>query len=254
MQRRKVLSHQAIPSARYLLSKNCHWLLNLLGHTNQPAQRFLTKASFSSQRFSYFPSFSYFSQRFLTKASNAARRMESADTSCLLQHVAETRDSLTVVCSYGAEGRFVRHCYRLVDASIRGLLGFLASSRATRFLGGLCGLLVVLSSLAFALSSAGSSEDIRNSGSTIGLALISSMGVRLQLLTTSSCVYVRDVHPHCSPLDNRDDRCIPSYFFYQFMIEMKTKFTLSNSCIMLKQIHRTNRTQKHVALCSASNN
>ncbi|XP_077535956.1 uncharacterized protein LOC144148270 [Haemaphysalis longicornis] len=123
--------------------------------------------------------------RFLTKASNAARRMESADTSCLLQHVAETRDSLTVVCSYGAEGRFVRHCYRLVDASIRGLLGFLASSRATRFLGGLCGLLVVLSSLAFALSSAGSSEDIRNSGSTIGLALISSMGIPL-LLTGSA--------------------------------------------------------------------
>ncbi|XP_077525585.1 ATP-binding cassette sub-family C member 2-like [Haemaphysalis longicornis] len=126
---------------------------------------------------------------FLSKASNAARRLESADYSFVLQHLAETRDTLSVVRSYRAEDRFVKYCYRLVDASIRGLFGFLCSFRAARFLGGLCGLLVVLSSLAFAFSALESSKDIADAGSTIGLALTSSMGIPLLFVASTSGIF-----------------------------------------------------------------
>ncbi|XP_077551433.1 ATP-binding cassette sub-family C member 4-like isoform X3 [Haemaphysalis longicornis] len=119
---------------------------------------------------------------FLVKSANAARRMETVDCSRLLQHVAETRDSLSVVCSYHAEDRFVRHCYRLVDAATRGLLGFLSTFRFIRFLGGLCGLLVVISSLAFAMFASISNKDILDTSSSIGLALSSSMAIPLLLV------------------------------------------------------------------------
>ncbi|KAH9360240.1 hypothetical protein HPB48_019842 [Haemaphysalis longicornis] len=131
----------------------------------------------------------FLSKPFLSKASNAARRLESADYSFVLQHLAETRDTLSVVRSYRAEDRFVKHCYRLVDASIRGLFGFLSSFRAARFLGGLCGLLVVLSSLAFAFSALESSKDIADAGSTIGLALTSSMGIPLLFVASTAGIF-----------------------------------------------------------------
>ncbi|KAL3206067.1 hypothetical protein MRX96_040426 [Rhipicephalus microplus] len=68
--------------------------------------------------------FYIFTMRITAKASNAARRFESAHLSRLLQHVAETRDTLSVVRSYGAEHRFTAHCHRLVDTATTGLLTY----------------------------------------------------------------------------------------------------------------------------------
>ncbi|XP_075723775.1 ATP-binding cassette sub-family C member 2 [Rhipicephalus microplus] len=88
--------------------------------------------------------FYIFTMRITAKASNAARRFESAHLSRLLQHVAETRDTLSVVRSYGAEHRFTAHCHRLVDTATTGLLTYVDCLRLSRFLGGLCGFVVIL--------------------------------------------------------------------------------------------------------------
>ncbi|XP_077535964.1 ATP-binding cassette sub-family C member 2-like [Haemaphysalis longicornis] len=127
---------------------------------------------------------------FVSKASNAARRIESVEFSRLLQHVAETRDSLSMVWSYGVEGRFCAHCYRLVDSSMRALLTFLDCSRTFRFLGGICGFLGVLATVTVALFGSGPRQDVLADGGTVGLALISSMAIPLLIMgCTTGALY-----------------------------------------------------------------
>lgn len=116
-------------------------------------------------------------QGVVTSAANSARRLESFECSRFLQHVAEARGSLTVIRSFGAEQRFARHCYRLVDAAARALLGFVDCVRTMRFAGGLCGLIVTLPTMVFALHRSGHSTDVVDNASTVGLALSTSMGV-----------------------------------------------------------------------------
>ncbi|KAK8785138.1 hypothetical protein V5799_008497 [Amblyomma americanum] len=115
----------------------------------------------------------------MAKACNAARRLESVQASHLLQHVAETRDTLSVLRSYGVEERFCRHSYRLVDAAARALLTLTNGLRNVRFLGGLCGFLVVMASVVFAVILPGQSQEVANNGSAVGLALSASVGAGL---------------------------------------------------------------------------
>ncbi|KAH7942119.1 hypothetical protein HPB49_020752 [Dermacentor silvarum] len=126
----------------------------------------------------------------VAKASNAARRLESVECSRLLQHVAETRDSLSVVRSYGVEARFCGHCYRLVDVAMRALLALFDCLRSVRFLGGLCGFLVILASVVFGVLVSGVDQDVAADGSTVGLTLSSSMGIPLLIIGATTSVFV----------------------------------------------------------------
>ncbi|XP_049527650.1 ATP-binding cassette sub-family C member 3 [Dermacentor silvarum] len=121
--------------------------------------------------------FYLFTMVIVAKASNAARRLESVQVSRLLHHVAETRDTLSVVRSYGVEDRFCAHCYRLVDAAMTALLTLVDCLRCSRFLGGLCGFVVILASVVFAILPPGRSQNVAADASSVGLALSSSMGV-----------------------------------------------------------------------------
>ncbi|XP_075556581.1 uncharacterized protein LOC142588638 [Dermacentor variabilis] len=129
-------------------------------------------------------------QAVVAKASNAARRLESVECSRLLQHVAETRDSLSVVRSYGVEDRFCGHCYRLVDVAMRALLALFDCFRSVRFLGGLCGFLVILASVVFGVLVSGVNRDVAADGSTVGLTLSSSMGIPLLIIGATTSVFV----------------------------------------------------------------
>ncbi|KAL1484337.1 hypothetical protein MTO96_032624, partial [Rhipicephalus appendiculatus] len=112
----------------------------------------------------------------VAKASNAARRLESVECSRLLQHVAETRELLGVVRSYGVADHFCGHCYRLVDVALRPLVALFDCFRSVRFLGGLCGFLVILASVVFGVLASGTPRNMAPDGTTMGLALSSSMG------------------------------------------------------------------------------
>ncbi|XP_077523219.1 multidrug resistance protein mrp-7-like [Amblyomma americanum] len=125
----------------------------------------------------------------MAKACNAARRLESVQASHLLQHVAETRDTLSVLRSYGVEERFCRHSYRLVDAAARALLTLTNGLRNVRFLGGLCGFLVVMASVVFAVILPGQSQEVANNGSAVGLALSASVGVAFLIMGSSGSVF-----------------------------------------------------------------
>ncbi|KAL1478905.1 hypothetical protein MTO96_052278, partial [Rhipicephalus appendiculatus] len=128
------------------------------------------------------------SQAYLAKASNAARRLESVEYSRLLQHVTETCDSLAVIRSYRVEGQFSRHCYRLADATMRGLATYIDILRTVRFAGGLCGLVITMATLAFVMSTPSSSAAY--DGSSIGLAISSSMGIAILFTAVTSGLFL----------------------------------------------------------------
>ncbi|XP_075556540.1 ATP-binding cassette sub-family C member 2-like [Dermacentor variabilis] len=127
---------------------------------------------------------------YLAKASNAARRLESVEYSRLLQHVTETRDTMTVVRSYRVERRFCGHCYRLIDATIRALITYIYIIRTVRFSGGLSGIVTISATLASMMLTARPSPSAAYEGSTIGLALSSSMGIPLLIMAVSSGVFL----------------------------------------------------------------
>ncbi|KAK8785139.1 hypothetical protein V5799_008496, partial [Amblyomma americanum] len=124
-----------------------------------------------------------------TKASNITRRFDSSRTSRVIQHVAETRDTLSVVHSYGVEQHFCRHFYRVVDAAIQALLTLAGIFRSTRFLGGLCGFLVIMCSVAFTMFATGNVQGEITSASALGLTLNSSMGISLLIMGSTSALF-----------------------------------------------------------------
>ncbi|KAK8788998.1 hypothetical protein V5799_021226 [Amblyomma americanum] len=126
----------------------------------------------------------------VAKASNAARRLESVERSHLLQKAAETRDSLSVVRSFRVEKLFCQQFYRLADVEMRALLALFDCLRHVRFLGGLCGFLVILSAVVFALLASGHGGDLHADGSAVGLALSSSMGISLLIIGSTISVFV----------------------------------------------------------------
>ncbi|XP_050038235.1 ATP-binding cassette sub-family C member 2-like [Dermacentor andersoni] len=126
----------------------------------------------------------------LAKASNDARRLESVEYSHLLQHVTETRDTMTVVRSYRVEERFCSHCYRLIDSTIRALVTYLDIVRTLRFSGGLSGIVTISATLASIMLTPRPSPNAAYDGSRIGLALSSSMGIPLLIMAVSSGVFL----------------------------------------------------------------
>ncbi|KAH7972144.1 hypothetical protein HPB52_007832 [Rhipicephalus sanguineus] len=126
----------------------------------------------------------------VAKASNAARRLESVEFSRLLQHVAETRELLSVVRSYGVTDCFCEHYYGIVDVALRPLLALFGCLRSVRFLGGLCGFLVILASVVFGVLALGTSRDVATDETTMGLALSSSMAIPLLIIGATASVFV----------------------------------------------------------------
>nr|XP_054929053.1 ATP-binding cassette sub-family C member 4-like [Dermacentor andersoni] len=127
---------------------------------------------------------------YLAKASNAARRIESVEYSRLLQHMTETCDSMAVVRSYGVQERFCVHGYRLIDATMRAMSAYIDIMRTVRFSGGLCGLVVILATLAFVTFTERSSTSAAYDASSIGLALSSSMGLRDVVIKPQSITHL----------------------------------------------------------------
>lgn len=126
-----------------------------------------------------------FAMRWSTQASNAARYLESRSVSRMLQHVTETRDSLSTVRCLAAVPRFKQHFERLSDLGLRAFATFCMCFRFARFAAGLCGLLVVLAALAFSVALAGR-EQTDQASSSVGLALSSSLSI--PMMTVALCL------------------------------------------------------------------
>ncbi|KAL1425826.1 hypothetical protein MTO96_018809 [Rhipicephalus appendiculatus] len=123
------------------------------------------------------------------KASNACRYLESRHVSRMLQHVTETRDSLSTVRCLGAVPRFKRHYERLSDLGLRAFAAFATCFRFSRFAAGSCGLLVVLAALAFSVALAGR-EASAEASSSVGLALSSSLSIPMMTVALCLSLYV----------------------------------------------------------------
>ncbi|XP_037554446.2 ATP-binding cassette sub-family C member 3 [Dermacentor silvarum] len=126
-----------------------------------------------------------FAMRWSTQASNAARYLESRNVSRMLQHVTETRDSLSTVRCLAAVPRFKQHFERLSDLGLRAFATFCMCFRFARFAAGMCGLLVVLAALAFSVALAGR-EPTDQASSSVGLALSSSLSI--PMMTVALCL------------------------------------------------------------------
>lgn len=122
------------------------------------------------------------------QASNAARYLESRQLARLLQHVTETRDSLSTVRCLGAVARFRRHYERLTNQSVRAFTAFTMSFRFTRFMSGACGLVVVLAALVYVACMR--LEEGQDPGSTIGLALSSSLSIPIMIMSLCLSLFI----------------------------------------------------------------
>ncbi|XP_077527041.1 multidrug resistance protein mrp-7-like isoform X2 [Haemaphysalis longicornis] len=104
------------------------------------------------------------------RTANAFRSLESARFSRVLQHLTETRDSISTVRCFGAVALFNKRFYRLVDDVVRTYWAMIACVRLTRVCGAVAGLCAILATLAtLALSNHPTSK------SGVGLALSSAM-------------------------------------------------------------------------------
>ncbi|XP_077546028.1 ATP-binding cassette sub-family C member 4-like [Haemaphysalis longicornis] len=120
------------------------------------------------------------------KAASLVLYAQSAQVARSMQHVVETRDSLTTVRSFGAVGRFSRLYCRMVDADTRAFGAYLGSFRVTRCLAALSGLAVVLAALGYTL--AATSPDATGN-SNVGLALSSALSVAIMMMSITQSLF-----------------------------------------------------------------
>ncbi|KAH9365075.1 hypothetical protein HPB48_017275 [Haemaphysalis longicornis] len=107
------------------------------------------------------------------RAANALRSLESARWSRVLQHLTETRDSITTVRCFGAVTLFQKRFYRLLDEVVRPHWAMFACMRLMRVSGAMAGLFAILVAMGTLVLS-----NPPPSKSSVGLALSSVMSVR----------------------------------------------------------------------------
>ncbi|KAH9365400.1 hypothetical protein HPB48_022722 [Haemaphysalis longicornis] len=114
------------------------------------------------------------------RAASDLRIQESAMMSRVLQHLAETRDSMTSVRCFDAVALICRRFYRLVDGSFKPLCAVVTCVRFTRVTGGVAGFCVILASvLTVSLSSTPPSQG--------GLGLALSLSIANELRISVDC-------------------------------------------------------------------
>ncbi|KAH7976391.1 hypothetical protein HPB52_013051 [Rhipicephalus sanguineus] len=118
------------------------------------------------------------------RAASLVLYTEAALVARAMQHVVETRDTLTTVRSFGAVGRFCRLYSRLLDAEARAFGAYLASYRVTRCLAALAGLGVVLATLGFTLAASDGSGS-----SDVGLALSSALSIPILMMSITLSLF-----------------------------------------------------------------
>ncbi|KAH9365867.1 hypothetical protein HPB48_011840 [Haemaphysalis longicornis] len=102
----------------------------------------------------------------------------------VLQHLAETRDSMTSVRCFDAVALICRRFYRLVDGSFKPLCAVVTCVRFTRVTGGVAGFCVILASvLTVSLSSTPPSQG------GLGLALSLSMSIPMLLSSVNAALF-----------------------------------------------------------------
>ncbi|XP_077527043.1 multidrug resistance protein mrp-7-like isoform X2 [Haemaphysalis longicornis] len=118
------------------------------------------------------------------RTANALRSLESARFSRVLQHLTETRDSISTVRCFGAVALFNKRFYRLVDDVVRTYWAVIACVRVTRVSGAVAGLCAILATVAtLALS------DHPTSKSGVGLALSSAMSISVILASVNASLF-----------------------------------------------------------------
>ncbi|XP_077528196.1 multidrug resistance protein mrp-7-like [Haemaphysalis longicornis] len=118
------------------------------------------------------------------RTANALRSLESARFSRVLQHLTETRDSISTVRCFGAVALFNKRFYRLLDDVARTYWVMVACVRVTRVSGALAGLCAILAPLAtLALSNHTTSK------SGVGLALSSAMSISVILASVNGSIF-----------------------------------------------------------------
>ncbi|XP_070397146.1 ATP-binding cassette sub-family C member 4-like isoform X1 [Dermacentor albipictus] len=120
------------------------------------------------------------------RAASLVLYTEAALVARAMQHVVETRDTLSTVRSFGAVGRFCRLYCRLLDAEARAFGAYLASYRVTRCLAALAGLGVVLATLGFTLAASGGDGA---GSSNVGLALSSALSIPILMMSITLSLF-----------------------------------------------------------------
>ncbi|KAH7942904.1 hypothetical protein HPB52_002266 [Rhipicephalus sanguineus] len=118
------------------------------------------------------------------RAANVLRSLDTACVSRMLQHLTETRDSMSSVRCYGAVRLVCRRFYRLLDGAITYFWALAGSVRFTRVAGGFAGLCAVLTLVLVMLLS---TTPLSPSG--IGLSLSSAMSIPMLLSAINASIF-----------------------------------------------------------------
>ncbi|KAG0438600.1 hypothetical protein HPB47_016945, partial [Ixodes persulcatus] len=127
--------------------------------------------------------------RLSLKASHAPKFLEAIHTSRLLSHVTETMDALSSIRAYGVLDRFCAHFCRLVDSNMRAYWVFCMFYRFVRLGTSLFGVIIVLSTMLFAvlLQPQGAEPDPSTVGLTLSAAssILQAMAIMCIMMFTS---------------------------------------------------------------------
>ncbi|XP_075557069.1 ATP-binding cassette sub-family C member 2-like isoform X2 [Dermacentor variabilis] len=118
------------------------------------------------------------------RASNALRSLETACVSRVLQHLTETRDSMSSVRCYGAVALVCRRFCRLLDGALRYFWALAAAVRFTRISGGVAGLCAVVATVLVMFFST-----LPLSPSEVGLSLSSAMSIPMLLSAINASLF-----------------------------------------------------------------
>ncbi|XP_070379117.1 ATP-binding cassette sub-family C member 2-like isoform X2 [Dermacentor albipictus] len=118
------------------------------------------------------------------RASNALRSLETACVSRVLQHLTETRDSMSSVRCYGAVALVCRRFCRLLDGALRYFWALVAAVRFTRICGGVAGLSAVVTTVLVLFFST-----VPPSPSEVGLSLSSAMSIPMLLSAINASLF-----------------------------------------------------------------
>lgn len=118
------------------------------------------------------------------RASNVLRSLERACVSGVLQHLTETRDSMSSVRCYGAVALVCGRFYRLLDGATRYFWALAAAVRFTRIAGGVAGLCALLTLVLVMFFSTAP-----RSPSGVGLSLTSAMSIPMLLSAINASLF-----------------------------------------------------------------
>ncbi|KAG0413192.1 hypothetical protein HPB47_009666 [Ixodes persulcatus] len=125
--------------------------------------------------------------RLALRGSQAPKFLEAIHTSRMLSHLTETMEALSSIRAYGVLDRFCAHFCRLVDTNSRAYWAFCMYYRVVRVGSCLCGFIVILTTMLFAVLLP--PWGVQPDPSSVGLTLSAASSILQTMVATCASMF-----------------------------------------------------------------